>query len=76
MGKIYKVFCSKAIKNFTLKVVQLRDGSFEGDEAKQAITEMLVLRRLRKQPEVSQFMMHLHWKKSHVRKREERVAFM
>ena len=54
MGRIYKVFCSKAVKNFALKVIQLRDGSFEGDEAKQAITEMLILRRLRKQPGVIQ----------------------
>ena len=54
MGRIYKVFCSKAVKNFALKVIQLRDGSFEGDEAKQAITGMLILRRLRKQPGVIQ----------------------
>lgn len=53
MGRIYKVFCSKAVKNFALKVIQLRDG-FEGDEAKQAISEMIILRRLKKSPEVIQ----------------------
>ena len=72
MGRIYKVFCSKAVKNFALKVIQLRDGSFEGDEAKQAITEMLILRRLRKQPGVIQLYDAFALEKESCKKERER----
>ena len=44
-----------------LKVIQLRDGSFEGDKVKHAISEMLILRR-----KLFNYTMILHWKNHHV----------
>jgi len=55
------LFCSKVVKNFLFKVIQLRDGSFEGDKVKHAISEMLILRR-----KLFNSSMILHWKNHHV----------
>lgn len=45
-GKVYKAFCSKHVKDYALKVIEVK-GNFEGEEALNAIAEINVLKKIK-----------------------------